>query len=431
MKTLLLVAGRSRRFWPLSEKALFPICGKPLLAHIIGRLKEAGCDDIIVVGGKHNLEEVQRLFPKMPMIEQEQLELGMRGALLSALPQLAGEAILIVGSNDVIEPHAYRATVEAGTKADGAILAQRITRYFPGGYLSVRDDRITGIVEKPGAGNEPSDLVNIVCHYHKDSTALFQALQDIVTTTDDGYEQALAHLFPIKRFVAVPYTGFWQAVKYPWHLLSLLPTLLKNTEGQTIHPTAQIHPTAIIEGDVTIGEGTRVLPFACIKGPCVIGARTIIGNNALVRGSSIGDDCVIGYSTEVKSSILAAHVWTHSTYLGDSVIGDNVSFGAGTVTGNLRLDEGEITSMVGEEKIPTDLTKFGAIIGSDTRIGIRTALNPGVKIGRGSFVSSGCLLEHDLPDTIFTRMKDGRLVTSPNTSTAPTPESREKYRKGV
>jgi UDP-N-acetylglucosamine diphosphorylase / glucose-1-phosphate thymidylyltransferase / UDP-N-acetylgalactosamine diphosphorylase / glucosamine-1-phosphate N-acetyltransferase / galactosamine-1-phosphate N-acetyltransferase len=292
-------------------------------------------------------------------------------------------------------------------------------------------DRITGIIEKPGTGKEPSDLVNIVCHYHKDSTALFQALQDIDTTTDDGYEQALAHLFPTKRFTAVPYDSFWQAVKYPWHLLSLLPALLEEIKGQTIHPTAQIHPTAIIEGNVVIGEGARVLPCACIKGPCIIGDRTIIGNNALVRGSSIGNDCVIGYGTEVKSSVLADHVWTHLTYLGDSVIGENVSFGAGTVTGNLRLDEGQITSVVGEEKIATGTTKLGAIIGNDVRIGIRTAFNPGVKIGRGTFVSSGCLLEHDLPDSVFARMKDGRLVTSPNTSTAPKPESREKYKKGV
>jgi bifunctional UDP-N-acetylglucosamine pyrophosphorylase / glucosamine-1-phosphate N-acetyltransferase len=136
MKTLLLVAGRSRRFWPLSEKALFPICGKPLLSHVIDRLREAGCADIIVVGGKHNLEEVRRLFPQLQTIEQEQLELGMRGALLSALPQIPGEDILLVSSNDVIEASAYRATVEAGKKTDGALLAQRVTTYFPGGYLS-------------------------------------------------------------------------------------------------------------------------------------------------------------------------------------------------------------------------------------------------------------------------------------------------------
>ncbi len=431
MKTLLLVAGRSRRFWPLSEKALFPLCGKPLLSHIIERLKEAGCADIIVVGGKHNLEEVRQLFPQLQTIEQEQLELGMRGALLSALPQIPGEDILLVSSNDVIEASAYRATVEAGQKADGAMLAQRVTRYFPGGYLSTDGDRITGIVEKPGAGNEPGDLVNIVCHYHSDPVALFQALQDSDTLRDDGYEQALAKLFPQKDYRAVPTDGFWQAVKYPWHLLALLPHMLASATEQQIHPTAQIHPSAVIEGNVTIGAEARVLPGACIRGPCVIGDRTIIGNNALVRGSSIGNDCVIGYCTEVTRSILADHVWTHSTYLGDSVIGENVSFGAGSVTGNLRLDEAEIASVVGGEKIPTGTTKLGAIIGNDVRIGIRTAFNPGVKIGSGTFVSSGCLVEHDLPEGVFARMKNGVLLTDPNTARAPRPEEREGYRRGV
>ena len=67
---------------------------------------------------------------------------------------------------------------------------------------------------------------------------------------------------------------------------------------------------------MVLGEGVRVLAHATIVGPCVIGARTIIGNNALVRGSSVGRDCVVGYNTEVKSSVLADHVWTHMTYLG-------------------------------------------------------------------------------------------------------------------
>ena len=36
--------------------------------------------------------------------------------------------------------------------------------YFPGGYLTLEGGRVTSVVEKPGAGNEPSDLVNLVAH---------------------------------------------------------------------------------------------------------------------------------------------------------------------------------------------------------------------------------------------------------------------------
>lgn len=439
MKTLLLLAGQSKRFWPLTEKPLFPIVGKPLLSHIVSRLEKAGCADIVFIGSKHNLEEVRSLYSDATIVEQEDLALGMRGAMLSSLPALENEDILVVGANDIVDSSAYHATIEAGKQPSsglwqtkgGAMLAQTVKNYFPGGYLSVEDNRITGIVEKPGEGKEPSNLVNIVCHYHRDASVLLDALQSVDTSRDDGYEQALAKLFKDHSYVPVAYDGYWQAVKYPWHLLHLLPQLLSEITEQSIDPSAQIHPTAVIEGKVIIAEGVRVLSHASIVGPTYIGPKTIIGNNALVRGSSIGDHCVVGYNTEVKSSILHSHVWTHSTYIGDSVIGSNVSFGAGTVTGNLRLDEGEILSAVGDEKIATGLTKFGIIIGDDCRIGIRVAINPGIKIGSGTFIASAALVEEDVPRKMFARMKSGELHQKENVAEAPRPGEREKYRKGI
>lgn len=430
MKTLLLLAGQSTRFWPLTEKPLFPIAGKVLLQHIVDRLKEAGCDDIVFIGSKNNLDEARRIFPESVMVEQEKLEQGMRGALLSALPAIGTEAVLIVGANDVINPEAYQMTVDAGKHADGAILAQKVERYFPGGYLSVEGDRVTGIVEKPGEGNEPSDLVNIVCHYHANGATLLKALQDIDEATDDGYgyEKALASLFTSHTYKAVPYDSTWQAVKYPWHLLHLLPILLEALDGQSVHSSASIHSSVVMEGPVLICEGVRIMPNACIVGPVFIGKNTIIGNNALVRGSSIGEHCVVGYNTEVKNSLLCNHVWTHSTYLGDSVIGENVSFGAGSVTGNLRLDEGEIHSEHRDDKLPTGLSKMGTIIGRNSRIGIHVGINPGVKIGQGTFVSSGTLVDRDITDRSFVKMKNGVLDVRENTTEAPDPEARMQYR---
>lgn len=435
MKTLLLVAGQSTRFWPLTEKPLFPVCGEPLISHVVERLEKAGCGDIVYIGSKYNLNDVKSLYPDAMVIEQEKLEQGMRGALLSALPEIKSEDVLIVSSNDLIESSGYHATVEAGkqTGRSGALLAQTVSKYFPGGYLSVDNNKIKSIIEKPGAGNEPSNLVNIVCHYHSDASVLWNALQKIEDQQDhgDGYEQALDILFKQYSYTPVAYDGCWQAVKYPWHLLNVLPVLLGDIHKQYIDPSASIHPSTVIEGNVVIGEGVRVLPHATIVGPAYIGAHSIIGNNALVRSASIGEHCVIGYNTEIKSSILHSHVWTHSTYIGDSVIGRNVSFGAGCVTGNLRLDEGEIFSMMKEEKTGTGLTKFGTIIGDNCRLGIRTCINPGIKIGAGSFISSGCMVEEDLPNESFARMKDGVLSIKKNTTKALEPAGREKYLKKI
>lgn len=427
MNTFLLLSGRSTRFWPLKEKAFFPLCGKTLLEHQVERLRKAGCENIVLVAGTHNHEEAKAICPELDVIVQEGE--GMQGAVASALKHYPSDPLMVVGSNDVIDPSAYQALVD--TSGDGAILAYKVDQYFPGGYLSVAEGRVTGVIEKPGEGNEPSDLINIVAHVHRDPAALSAALQSVDNTTDDGYEQALAKLFSEKNYHAVSYNGPWQPVKYPWHILKVLEMLLDEIPGQAVHSTAQIHPSAEIVGNVIIDEGVKVMSNAVIRGPAYIGKRSIVANNALVRGSSVGDDCVVGFTTEIKASALASHVWTHMNYIGDSIVGSNVSFGGGTVTGNLRLDEGEIFSVVKGEKIATGMTKFGTVIGDNARIGINVSTNPGCKIGSGSFVSSAVLVGEDIADTQFVFMKEGRLHIKENTADVLHPDDREKYRKGV
>jgi bifunctional UDP-N-acetylglucosamine pyrophosphorylase/glucosamine-1-phosphate N-acetyltransferase len=428
VKALLLLAGKSTRFWPLAEKTLFPIAGKTILEHQLERLRRCGVHEVMLVTGAHNTEETRAMFPDAEIVEQEDASLGTRGGLLSALPACGGEEVLVVCGNDLVEDRAIADVLAAAKGKDGAILGKRMATYFPGGYLSIDGGRATGIVEKPGAGNEPSDLVNIEVHAHADASVLLRELERIDNVRDDGYEQALQTMFRTRDYAVVEYDGAWRAIKFPWHALDALPFLLGSLEPR-IDPTAVIHPTAVVEGPVVIGPGARMFPHATVKGPCYVGARTVVGNGALVRNSSVGDDCVIGYNTEVQASILHSHVWTHSTYLGDSVVGRNVSFGAGCVTGNLRLDEGEVQSAHKENKMGTGRTKFGAVIGDDCRVGIHVSTNPGIKIGRGSLVAGHLLVDRDLDEGTYARFKDGAIAVTKNTARIPDPAEREKYLK--
>lgn len=432
MIAILIVAGKSKRFWPLSEKTLFPIAGTTLIEEQVRRLQAAGLKNILIVGGEHNKAEFEEMFPKLKIVQQEDVSLGMRGALLSSLPQCGNESVMIVSGNDVIDVSAYKGLLKQSKSLarGGLILARKVTQYFPGGYLTVQGKRITGIVEKPGAGNEPSDLINIVAHVHTSAKELLIALKNVKPTKDDGYEVALQTMLESHQYEAVPYEGVWQPVKYPWHMLSLLGVLLPQTGKPTIDTTAKIHVSAIIEGAVVIGKNVKVFAHATVMGPCVIGEGTIIANNALVRGSSVGKNCVIGYNTEVARSVLADDVWTHTTYLGDSVVGSNVSLGAGTTTGNLRLDESEISSVISGESVSTGLGKFGVVIGSGCRTGIHTCFLPGVKIGAGSFTNSATLVTGDVPDGSFVKMENaGKMIIRENKTTATDPTSREEMRK--
>ena len=60
--------------------------------------------------------------------------------------------------------------------------------------------------------------------------------------------------------------------------------------------------------------------------------------------------------------------------------------------GEPAADEGTILSTVGEERIDTGLTKFGAAIGGGCRLGIHVSLHPGTKIGAGTFINSAAVV---------------------------------------
>src|SRR5690606_35361045 len=144
--------------------------------------------------------------------------------------------------------------------------------------------RITGIIEKPGAENRPSNLVSIVAHIHNDAARLMEALRaeyakDI--PTDDHYERAMNALMKDHVFRVVPYRGPWNALKYPWHVLDIMSHFLSKIQGQLVSETAFVAKTATLVGDVYIGDRAKISPGAAVVGPAYIGADTIVGNNAL------------------------------------------------------------------------------------------------------------------------------------------------------
>src|SRR3989344_3640304 len=126
-------------------------------------------------------------------------------------------------------------------------------------------------------------------------------------------------------------------------------------------------------------EGAR------IKGPCFIGKNTMIGNNAIVRNNvDIEENCVIGANMEIKNSFVMKNSKTHSGFIGDSIIGENVRLGANFDTANVRLDRETVKIEISGEKIDTGLKKLGTIVGSGVKIGIKSSTMPGIMIGGNS-----------------------------------------------
>ncbi len=397
MKTIFLAAGSSSRMEPISDKNFLEFLGKPLLLHLLKNAHKAGCTDFIIVTNPDNHAPVKTLCAENNFLNnaqvtnQPRLEEGMAGGILAGLEFVKDEeAVLIHNGNDYVETDIINEVIKQANAHDGALLAQRRATYFPGGYLEIgKNGAIQSIIEKPGEGNEPSDLVNIVVHGFNNAGDLKQALMTAKSTQDDVYEVALDALFKTKTFKAVEYNGVWQAIKYPWHVLEMMDVLLEQSDS-FISPDAEIAENATIKGEhVVIEAGARVFENAVINGPAYIGTNAIVGNNALVRNSIIGTNSVVGYNTEVARSWLGKEVSSHMAYIGDSVVADKVNFGAFSCTANLRLDKKSVRVKIKEDLIDSNHLKLGAIVGYGTQIGIGAKLMPGCKTPVQTLVRPG------------------------------------------
>lgn len=186
-------------------------------------------------------------------------------------------------------------------------------------------------------------------------------------------------------------------IRYPWDVLFVNEQLVGALRESTI--VGEVNEAAQIEGKVIIGEGTRILSGVYIEGNAVIGKHCKIGPNCYIRGNTtIGDDCHIGQAVEVKNALLGDKTWVgHLSYIGDSIVGDDVNIGAGTITSNYRHDGGEHWSLVDGKKVSTGRLKFGSVIGNGVRTGIHTSIYPGRKIGAGCALLPNAVVIEDLP----------------------------------
>ena len=177
------------------------------------------------------------------------------------------------------------------------------------------------------------------------------------------------------------------------------PLLLRRLVGALqVADDAFIAPTASLVGDVYIGPGAKVFPGAAVVGPAYVGAGAIVGNNALVRGSMVLDNCNVGFTTEVARSYVAAGCQMHACRVLDSVFAPDVNFSAGCTTANLRIDHGPVPSKVKGDRLSTGRDKLGAIIGQGAFLGVDVMTMPGVKVGEAAQVGPGTHVMRDVAD---------------------------------
>ncbi|MCS7092838.1 MAG: sugar phosphate nucleotidyltransferase [Patescibacteria group bacterium] len=408
---IVLAGGDSDRFWPLESKVIFPFFGKPFLIDVLKKLVLFS-EKVHLVINEKNLSEVTRLIDHYRLSKQVKIYLqrshflGQAGAVDTLKTAVSGE-VLIVNACDKIN-FSVIAELSSTTSQSRriALFGKKVHEYFPGGYIKFnRENQIDSVIEKPAKSKIPSNYIKLVLDYYSDFRLITQAIEKVGGKTDDIYEQAINVILAdssLEREFFV-YQGEMVSLKYPWDVLSMMKSYLKEIEKPYIGKTAKVSKTAKISGNVYLEEGVVVGDYVKIVGPTYIGKNTVIADYTLIRESHIGDDALVGSYTEVARSYLGNRVFLHRNYVGDSVLADGVMVGAGANLANLRFDDQVVRSTVGNKKIETNLHKLGAVFGKNSRVGVNSTLYPGVKIGKQTWVAPGEIVSQDLPDRAFYR----------------------------
>jgi len=171
---------------------------------------------------------------------------------------------------------------------------------------------------------------------------------------------------------------------YPWEALKGISDFIKEL-GPTLDK-------AIFEErgeNIWVAKSANVAPTACLNGPLIIDEEAEIRHCAFIRGSAIiGKNSVVGNSTEIKNDIIFNNVQVpHYNYVGDSILGYKSHMGAGSITSNVKSDKTLVVvkdCYDTKEEIETGLKKFGAMLGDNVEVGCNSVLNPGTVIGKNS-----------------------------------------------
>ena len=401
-QAVILAAGESSRFWPLNQrhKSLVKIIGRPLIWYTIEGLKKSGIKDIIIVQGpQKDIEEELKNYDlgvEIKYVIQAESK-GMGNAVMGVQNLISGPFFVLhahkVNVGDYVKPMIEKFKE---SKAELIFLGIKIDKPWLYGMLELEGDKVKGLIEKPEKGKEPSDVKAIGIYllpreffeYYKRIPEHQYALEDVLSFYAKENEA---------RVVIVEKEP--STCKYPWHLFEVAKFLMDKYLERKIEKPAKIAKNVVIEGKVYIGKNTRIFENAVIKGPCYIGDDCIIGNNAIVREyTNLENNCLVGSNAEVARCILQEDVHTHSGYFGDSIFAKGCRIGAGTVTANIRIDRGEIKTVVKGEKINTGLKSLGIIMGENAKTGINCSLMPGVLIGSNSVIGPASVVFKNIED---------------------------------
>ncbi|MER2192492.1 MAG: bifunctional UDP-N-acetylglucosamine diphosphorylase/glucosamine-1-phosphate N-acetyltransferase GlmU [Solibacillus sp.] len=426
---VILAAGQGTRMKSKLYKVLHPVCGKPMVEHVIDHIETVNVDRIVTVVG-HGADLVKETLGEKSEYVLQAEQLGTAHAVQQAEPilgDLEGTTLVVCGDTPLIRPETMQALfahhAEQGAKATIlTAVAENPTGY--GRILRDANGQVAQIVEQKDATAEQQMVTEInTGTYCFDNKALFAALKEVKNENAQG-EYYLPDVIEIMQKQGEIVSAFVTdnfdetlgvndrfALSQAEELMRARINERHMRNGVTIINPNSTH----ISADAVIGSDTVLLPGTIIEGKTVIGEDCKIGPNShivnsqigngttihssVVLNSTVGDETAvgpfahlrpdtslgnhvkIGNFVEVKKSVLGDDTKvSHLSYIGDAEVGSNVNIGCGSITVNY---DGK--------------NKFKTVIEDDVFVGCNSNLVAPVTLEQGSFVAAGSTITKDVP----------------------------------
>ena len=312
MKALITAGGRGTRLRPITHtrnKHLIPIANKPILHYALEYVSAAGIKEVGIIVNRENDEVEETLGDggqwglKITCIPQE-APLGLAHCVKISRDFIGDEPFVFYLGDNMIVGGIGRFLEEFRAKGSNCHLTlARVKDPERFGVPEIRGGRIVGIEEKPKA---PKTQYAVAGIYFYDAT-IFEAVENIRPSARGELEISDAHQYLVDQGRHVTYseiTGWWKDTGLPGDLLEANRLVLDHAEPR-VGKDADVDDASTLAGRVVLQDGARVIN-SNVRGPAIIGERTVIENSYIGPYTSIYHDCHVR-SSEVEFSIVLAN----------------------------------------------------------------------------------------------------------------------------
>nr|WP_159888068.1 bifunctional UDP-N-acetylglucosamine diphosphorylase/glucosamine-1-phosphate N-acetyltransferase GlmU [Paenibacillus puerhi] len=425
---IVLAAGQGKRMKSKLYKVLHPVCGKPMVGHVVSALESLQTARTVVVVG-HGAEAVQAYLGEKAEYALQEQQLGTGHAVLQAKPLVGEEeglTLVVCGDTPLISAETLEGMIKLHQERGAAATILTADIDQPKGYGRIirdKDGFVTKIVEEKDCTPEERLVKEInTGTYCFDNRKLFAALAQVKNDNAQN-EYYITDVIGILNAQGERIDGY--VLDDASESIGVNDRIALSEAEQSmrarinrrhmLNGVSIIDPAATyIEADVTIGSDTVLYPGTVLRGGTAVGEAAVIGPQADIVDSKIGSGVTVKYSVlqdavvgdgssvgpfaylrpgadlgqnvkigdfvEIKNAKLGDDTKvSHLSYIGDAEIGKNVNFGCGAITVNYDGFNKQLTE-----------------VEDDAFVGSNVNLIAPVKVGKGAYVVAGSTITQNV-----------------------------------